>query len=235
MWPISKLVHNPTRPPDVTLWLSRVDTTRDQNSFLTQLNDEERQRFDTMSLPKRRAEYATARAMQRHSVSEATGIAADRLNFTKGAQGKPAHAAIEFNVTHCTGLVACAVSHQNPIGIDAEPLSRGDQVIEVMKRVFTPSECASLNALPLAQKQRAAIALWTLKEAVMKECGKGMSLEPASFGVSIQNDELLLKDPNLNLSLYHLGQAHALAICIAAPGPLNIETRWFETPFDLSL
>ncbi len=208
--------------------------TLDESRFLNHLNTPERDRFDGMQLQKRRAEYATARALQRCAISEATGIAADKLHFTKGAHGKPTHASAQFNITHCTGLVACAVSHDAPIGIDAEPLTRGNQVIEVMKRVFTPKECADLNALPIAQKQRAAIELWTLKEAVMKECGKGMTLEPSSFGVGVHAEKLTLKDPGLNLSLYHLGKAHALAICTKASGSLNIQTRWFQTPFDLS-
>lgn len=234
MWPLSHLTHDRKQPKDVTLWLSLADTTLDQHSFLTQLSDAERQRFDDMTLPRRRAEFATARALQRFALAEATGIAPDRLSFTKGAHGKPAHASVEFNITHCRGLVACAVSHQHPVGLDAEPLSRGDQVIEVMKRVFTAFECARLNELELAQKQRAAIELWTLKEAVMKECGKGMSLEPASFSVDVKEDRLALQNPRLNLSLYHLGQAHSLAICTKANAPLNIETRWFKTPFDLN-
>jgi len=235
MWPLSQLKHEPERPTDVTLWLSEVDKSVEKAAFLARLSYTERERFEGMSLPKRRAEYATARVLQRHALSEISGIDEDHLQFTKGPNGKPQHASVAFNITHCTGLVACAVSHHTPIGIDAEPLTRGDQVLEVMKRVFTPSECARLNAHPPAQKQRAAIELWTLKEAVMKECGKGMTLEPVSFCVSVEGDKLALNDPRLNLSLYHLEGGHSLAICTKSSGPLNIETRWFKTPFDLSL
>ena len=96
----------------------------------------------------------------------------------KSEKGRPflsGYPEIDFNITHCKGLVACAVEEGDApqIGLDAETL--GTQTERSMwliaRRWFTPAEEACFEKTPT---EETFLSLWTAKEAAAKYTGNGL-------------------------------------------------------------
>lgn len=93
--------------------------------------------------------------------------------FVYNEFGKPSlpNLPIHFSLSHCKDTVACAVSDHN-IGIDMEsivPYNPG-----VARRVCTADELKMLEQS--SNKDVGFIKLWTVKEAISKYEGMGLSL-----------------------------------------------------------
>ena len=93
--------------------------------------------------------------------------------FQNGPHGKPAVAGMEcpphFNISHTRNVAVCAVTTAGPVGIDAEPLSRGADVLRVLDCFTTLEERASIT------QPEDAVWLWTAKEALVKASGEGLT------------------------------------------------------------
>lgn len=111
--------------------------------------------------------------------------------FRELENGKPVivgHEDIHFNLSHCKHGVACAVSDE-PVGIDIEsiPSELKDSLVEY---IFSEREQQMLRSS--ASPTLLFAQLWTMKEAVVKLSGRGLTgkeqlrplLEPYHFGNS---------------------------------------------------
>ena len=96
----------------------------------------------------------------------------------KTEEGRPffsGYPALDFSITHCKGLVGCAVeeSERPQIGLDAErsgtQTERSMQLIAT--RWFTPDERAEFENAPT---EETFLSVWTAKEAAAKFTGKGL-------------------------------------------------------------
>ena len=96
----------------------------------------------------------------------------------KDEKGRPflaGYPEVDFSITHCNGLVGCAVEQsENPrVGLDAERLGtqteRSMQLIA--RRWFTPAEQAKFEAAPT---EETFLSVWTAKEAAAKFTGNGL-------------------------------------------------------------
>lgn len=83
----------------------------------------------------------------------------------------------DFNISHCKGLVVCALSRSGRVGIDVEAVLPLEEIDH--KLVFTPAECRLIAAA--ASPEALFYHFWTRKEAVIKADGRGFSLSPATF------------------------------------------------------
>ena len=151
------------------------------------LTAEEEAKQKAFVFEKNRHEYLVTRALCRGVLATYTGVAPADLVFTRSAYGQPVldpPGALRFNLTNTVHLVACGISmHGAALGIDAEPLARGDDILGIADSVFTAHERGDLARLPLEARRLQAVRLWTLKEAYMKARGMGMSLPPTTFEV----------------------------------------------------
>lgn len=113
------------------------------------------------------------------------------FNFRKNKFGKPevewnncnlwAPPPLQFNISHTSTLIACAVTLDAPIGIDIEEKQRktSNDILSLARRYFSPIEVEYLSALADIERQRSEfIRLWTLKEAYVKALGRGFSGAP---------------------------------------------------------
>ena len=108
----------------------------------------------------------------KQGLREAYGITENPV-FEYNEHGKPSivgHPEIFFNLSHCKEAVACAIS-DCPIGIDVESIRRYKESLvrytmndEEVRRIESSSDPAS-----------AFIRFWTMKEAVTKLIGTGIS------------------------------------------------------------
>lgn len=131
-------------------------------------------------------EHRVTRALCRGVLARYLGQPPAALRFRRTAYGRPELAPptpYRFNLTNTVDLVAIAVSDEGEIGIDAEPTTRAEQILDVATIMFTPAEQAGMAALPPAARRTRALELWTLKEAYMKARGLGFSLPVQSFEI----------------------------------------------------
>jgi 4'-phosphopantetheinyl transferase len=166
----------------VGLWYVRTKDVTDVatlDAIRSILTAEERKKHGAYVFERNRHEYLVTRAVERGVLAACLGKAPGDLAFTRTDHGRPElvpRSALRFNLTNTVEMVACAVAMEREVGVDAEPLGRGDDVIAVADTVFTANERAMLHNLALGPRRRRAVELWTLKEAYIKARGLGMSL-----------------------------------------------------------
>ncbi|WP_413628185.1 4'-phosphopantetheinyl transferase superfamily protein [Fructilactobacillus vespulae] len=104
--------------------------------------------------------------------------------FTIGKHGKPEfkHRSEFFNISHSDQLVTVAISDQ-PLGIDIEKIK--PKSLQHLKKAFTVAELGYLNQLKEPRKSEQVLRLWTIKEAVLKEVGVGLTKKPVNVAISI--------------------------------------------------
>lgn len=93
--------------------------------------------------------------------------------FEFGEHGKPAivdHSDIHFNLSHCREAVLCVVSDK-PVGCDVESIGRYK---ETLAR-YTMNDEEMQQITNSERPDVAFIRLWTMKEAVLKRAGTGIT------------------------------------------------------------
>lgn len=168
------------------------------------LSDEERARANRFVFDRDRQQSIRARALLRRQLGQACERAPEELVFRLNPYGKPlldmgctlrskpplapvadlSAMPVEFNLSHTSGAILIGLSDV-PIGVDVEHLGR-DFPESIMSTVFTEAECDQLRADPLGI-QIAGFSHWSRKEALIKADGRGLSLNPASFELSVEN------------------------------------------------
>lgn len=106
---------------------------------------------------------------------------------------------VYFNISHSGEIVVCAVTTICDIGIDIE-LQRDIQ-IEDFQPQMTEGEWMKISTS--FNKMDSFYNYWTQKEAVIKGCGKGLSVPLKSFEISqnstiINNEKFFLKEIKLD-------------------------------------
>jgi 4'-phosphopantetheinyl transferase len=108
-------------------------------------------------------------------------------------------------------MVVCAVEFARTVGIDAEQLARGADVLGVADNVFAPSELQWLARLEPPRKAEGAARIWTLKEAYIKARGMGLSIPLTAFAVSVgfgNSSSLAVAPPDDDASRWQLTTSH---------------------------
>lgn len=107
-----------------------------------------------------------------HALREEYGIT-EIPEFVYNEFGKPSvpNLSVHFSLSHCKDAVVCAVSNHN-IGIDVENIVPYDH--DVARRICSTAELEILEQ----GKDRDVdfIKLWTVKEAISKHDGRGISM-----------------------------------------------------------
>ena len=169
--------------------------------FETLLCPEERQRADRFLRPVHRAEYVAAHGLLRRMLGELLDIDPAALVFATPPGGgkpflaEPSVAGLDINLSHTTGMVACAVAFGGVVGVDVEWRDRRVG-IGVIRQVLTDDECRWVQSLPDSEQDIGFLRLWTLKEAVAKALGQGLSLSFSSVSVQPDPPRLLFLPPD---------------------------------------
>lgn len=175
---------------DVQVWFRCTEsvTAAAMEAALNTLCPEERERHCRLRFEEDRRDFALAHDLLRCALSAYD----PRWNpatweFVRDASGKPqlvleASAAISFNLSHTRGFVACAISSSR-VGVDVERIDRQLAFKDIAERHFSAPEVAAMMSLPLREQPTRFYELWTLKEALLKGLGCGLSgpLEQFSF------------------------------------------------------
>ena len=136
------------------------------------------------------------RALGRGVLGRALDVDPSSLSFRRNAYGRPEldpPGELRFNLTNTTALVACAVARGREVGVDAEPATRADQILDVAHVVFTRAERQGIAVLDAAARNVRALQLWTCKEAYIKARGLGFSLPPTKFELDVREHGIQLR------------------------------------------
>jgi 4'-phosphopantetheinyl transferase len=176
---------------DVHIWLADPQTAMESAGvaarFKSLLDPDESKRLDGFRFDRDRQIFLCAHALLRTALSRCAPIAPGSWIFIKNAHGRPEISGppdarpLRFNLSHTTGLVACAITRQGDIGLDVEDLSRGPVTLDVAERFFAPREFDLVSRAQGRRRHELFYTIWTLKEAYIKARGLGLSLALDSF------------------------------------------------------
>ena len=181
----------------------------------------ERERALRFVYARHRHQYVVAHALKRLMLSAAAGpeVAPEAWRFETDPGGKPRvgpGAGPHFNLSHCDGLVACAVSRQVELGVDVECLT-GDAPLELARSHFAPEEEKWLRELPSADQPLGFFRLWTLKEAYIKAVGVGLTQSLQDFAFAFDPLRVTFHDASLGTpATWRFYQRAVGAACILA-------------------
>ena len=182
------------------LWL--VDTTQTISSELWQryealLDEQETARLLRLRLERVRRQFLLSRALVRTTLSRYADIAPNEWRFCHNEYGRPdidpdlnPHQ-IQFNLSHCDALIACAVTRQRAIGVDVENITRNTSTVAIAQRFFSAQECRALQALPAHAQHERFFDYWTLKESYIKARGMGLALPLGGFSFDLQDPRII--------------------------------------------
>lgn len=169
----------------VRLELHLMPVTADCEDDLVLLSDAEQARARRFRRPADRVLFVQAHGLLRRVLSRHAVVAPAQWHFVVGPWGKPAlcpqrHPELQdlrFNLSHCAGLVAVAVAWAREVGVDVERLDALEQPGELASSVLGPHERQDWQQIgpDLGAQQHFLMTRWTLKEAVLKALGLGLS------------------------------------------------------------
>jgi 4'-phosphopantetheinyl transferase len=152
------------------------------------LDDAERARAARFAFDEDRQSYIAAHALLRLELSRCANRTPQDWRFGATALGKPflldPLRDLRFSISHTRGMVAVAVAQGVEIGVDVESVDRRAESMKLAERFFAPDEVAQLAAVEGSARRDLFFAIWTLKEAVVKATGQGLSRALDSFSVT---------------------------------------------------
>lgn len=172
-------------PDDITV---AVEEARHSSGDVHLLDAGERARIDRLVRDEDRHLMAQAHILLRKTASDPGGrqtaemwryepATAERAPSLKSPDGEPGP---NISLTHCSGLVAVALSPERALGIDAEPEDRLHTVEDVSQVFLHPEE-----------PRRDLLQRWCLKEALGKAVGRGLFLEPTGIRLDLDGLSVL--------------------------------------------
>jgi 4'-phosphopantetheinyl transferase len=200
------------------------------------LDAAEQVRADRFHFDRDRSAYIAAHWLIRNALASVGGLPPPDWHFIAEQHGKPeidpalGRPDLRCNLSHASGLVACAVATGATIGIDVETFSRKHAGLDLADRFFSPSEVAILRATASDRQRETFFRLWTLKEALIKATGEGLHRALDSFS-------FLLDPTSVRFHRADAGEAakwtfvehrptpdHALALAIrqSSPQPVSL-------------
>ncbi|MDQ0394912.1 4'-phosphopantetheinyl transferase family protein [Labrys monachus] len=204
-----------------------------QGRLLDLLDDAERASAARFAFEIHRRSYIAAHALKRLALSMAEPRRPADWRFDPGPWGKPRVRSVpdlHFNISHCPGLVCCAVAKTLEVGVDVEQV-RLAPPFEIAPSVFSASERRWLQDLPAAERPRGFCRLWTLKEAFVKASGRGLTQQLTDFSFFFEPLRVSFCDPALGDSgkwCFHqraADDAHFLALAWYGAADAVVEWR----------
>jgi len=178
----------------IDLWVIEPARLSSQSlSFLQSLlSTSEQQALKKYKHPKAHHTALITRSVSRLILSEYIALAPNEIVFIRNQHGKPEiknnphH--IRFNLSHNNELIVMAVCVKDDIGCDIENPQRSINIEPITRRYFSSQEHIEITNCPITEQQIRFFEIWTLKEALVKATGVGISLGLDSFYFKIDKN-----------------------------------------------
>ena len=166
------------------------NATNDEQA-LAWLDEEERLRWRRFHNPAPQRRFALCRAALRDVLCRYINCSNEQLAFVTAKHGKP-YAEVDgklvstsFNVSHSGQHGLVAVAPKGRLGVDVEERAPRRHLQGLIEAVFSPGEQAGFEHLDESEKLRLFFRLWTLKEALVKAHGKGLSMKVSELEIPV--------------------------------------------------
>ena len=208
---------------------------------LQSLNEWERERWTRYYPGAPRRRFALSRAALRTILCETLNCDNDELEFGWVERGKPrayvdgVPAPLHFNVSHSgdNGMLAISPDHQ--IGIDIEEIDQVFRFDAIIESTFSPDERAAVSAAEKDCFVRAFFEIWTLKEAIVKATGVGLSanlqdieMPPAMRGGAVTGQVRLPEFPDVCWRLHKFSGSDFVGALAVETVPSRLVEDAFE-------
>ena len=154
-------------------------------------------RASSFRTPELRARFVAAHALVRTALSAYAPLGPEEWRFAQGPAGRPSIVNppidLHFSLSHAEDHAAVAVAVGQRLGLDLEELDSAADVLGVAGRYFTPAEQAMLRACSGMERPERFATLWTIKEAVLKARGAGLSAGLMTVEVQLDTSGHLLR------------------------------------------
>jgi 4'-phosphopantetheinyl transferase len=177
----------PLTEGEAHIW--QVDFARlapQQAEFSALLSPGEQARAQAFPTEQQWTRYICRRGLLRHLLGAYTGRDPQSLTFDYGPYGRPTLAeapSLSFNVSHSGDLLVMAFVLRRAVGVDVERIRPVEDVDALARRILTAAEQRHFFSLSADARLSAFFAYWTLKEAIAKALGSGLSLPAAQIEV----------------------------------------------------
>lgn len=167
------------------------------------LSEGEKIKTDRYVFEKDKSASLITRSLLRFVLSVCTGLPSEDFEFIENPYGKPAlrpglvPIPIKFNVSHSSGVTACALTMDNEIGVDIENYKRKID-LSIADRYFIRSELEYIRKAPAEDRHAAFFDIWTLKESYIKARGMGLSMDLDKFGFEIDRQTAIYFDKSVD-------------------------------------
>ncbi len=217
------------------------DNVPDAGSPVWCLSGAERERAARFVFERDRLAYSAAHGLLRNMLAEFHQLPPLAWQFRSNAYGRPelnpekhGNEIPRFNLTHTRGRVAVALTRDPlpegfELGVDAECVERTADALGLAKRFLSARESDWLHGLPAAQHQSQFLRLWTLKEAVAKAVGLGLSLNFQTFHCGVDPLSVLFDEPcwgtreHWHLHNEWIEPGHWLSMAVRCPPDVAVE------------
>lgn len=153
---------------------------------LGMLDEPERERVARMRNKEAKDTLVIAYALHRLFLGRFLGVQPADVPLWRDSLGCPrvGEGLAAASLSHAGSLIAMAVGHYRPLGVDIEPASRVKEMPGLAENICHPTELDALRKLAKSEQAQALLSLWTGKEAILKALGIGFSRgEMSEFAV----------------------------------------------------
>jgi 4'-phosphopantetheinyl transferase len=215
----------PARLPEsaVHVWAASLDVGAARRRALARyLSRGEVDRALRLRSDVERTRFVVARGILRELVARYLSVEPCCVRFRYGAYGKPslAEGPLAINLSRTEDRALFAFARGREIGVDIERVRPDFPCERVAAAFFSAAEVPALRAFPCEERPEAFFRCWTRKEAYLKARGDGLTVDLASFDVSLDECPVLLRVPDEpgRFALYDLDGPPGHAVALAADG-----------------
>jgi phosphopantetheinyl transferase len=167
--------------PCTTVYVQPVhlgDRPLNSSDGLDPLDACERERAGRFRDPRDRERFVVGRVLMRRVLAVLMQTTPAAVPLAVGRRGKPVLGigGPHFNLAHSGVAIAFAWSFGGPVGVDVEMAATDARLASIARGALTEDERRTLLGLDAAARAAALLRFWTLKEAVAKAHGDGLSL-----------------------------------------------------------
>ena len=192
-----------------------------------------------------RARYAAAHLLVRWALARSLCEPGLVLTLDQTERDKPfvvgpaAAAEISFSLSHTRGLVGCALWRTAPVGLDLEAAPRRLEVVELLDTVLSSAEREQWDRAALAEGPALErfLEIWTLKEALSKSLGVGLSVAPEEWSFDLETSPIQrlfalpdeFGDPaHWQFEQTRSPEGHVVSLAIPNPSSDSVPVEWTQ-------